>query len=769
MKSDRIANFLVSGKDWLAVVSIAIIVFSICGLPNLYVESDYSVFFDPTNPQLVQHHLIEDEFTKSDTVSFVISSSSDHLFNRQNLEGIIYLTDEAWKLPYSGRVDSITNHQHTDAVGDELFVGDLVDDDVLEQGDFDEVRQIAIGEPELSNFIVSDDGSVSAANVTLILPDDPIEKDRASIEVVSAARKLASAVMEKYPGLNIQLAGQTTVVATFNTLSEQDSKILFPIMIVLMAVLLILLLRSFTGMLATLVIILTSVACTLGIMGWINTPLNQVTAALPVIIMTIAICDSVHLIYSFQFHRAIGQDKLTALINTYKSNLQPVFLTSATTAVGFLAMNFSEAPPFRELGNWGAVGIMLAFLWSLTLLPALLYWLPINVPKQSSVNFADRFSAFLIRNQKRVLILGPLLILVVVSQIPRNELNDNTLGYFKTSVPFRQAADFMQENLTGFDSFNYALRCQETNCINEPEFLKKVDRFKDWLLLQPEIVHVVSYTNVIKRLNQNMNAGDETYYRIPENRELSAQYQLLYELSLPFGLDLNNIINFDKSALKITALVKGQKAKQLLEIESRIDQWLATHLPELRTAGGGISIMFSHLGQNNIHSMVSGSLLGLFFITITLILALRSIKYGLISIIPNALPAAMAFGIWGITVAEVNVAVAIVFSFTLGIIVDDTVHFLSKYIRARKDLGLNAEEAVTYAFHHVGKAIVVTTLVLSVGFLTLAFSEFNVNSYMGSMVAMTIVFALILDFFLLPVILLNLDRRQRSGSNPNHA
>ncbi|OZG73410.1 hypothetical protein BTA51_10300 [Hahella sp. CCB-MM4] len=759
MRSDRIAEFLVSKKTRLAIISFILIALSLCGLPYLYVESDYSVFFDSNNPQLVQHHLIEDEFTNSDTISFIISSSHEDLFNQEDLEGIIYLTDEAWKLPYSGRVDSITNHQHTVAEEDDLFVGDLVDENQLDNDHLKKYREIALKEPELTNFIISSDAKVSAANVSLILPDDPIAKDQASIKAVAAARVLAASVMSKYPSLNIQLAGQTTVVATFNTLSEQDTKLLFPVMIILMGALLIILLRSLTGMLATLVIILTSVACTLGLMGWVSTPLNQVTAALPVIIMTIAICDSVHLIYSYQFHLAIGQDKLTALSNTYKSNLQPVFLTSATTAVGFLAMNFSEAPPFRELGNWGAIGIMLAFTWSLTLLPALLYWLPIKSPKQAKQNFADRFSSFLISHRNPIILIGPILIATLIAQVPNNELNDNTLGYFKQSVPFRQAADFMQEHLTGFDAFNYALRCQESNCINEPEFLLKVDRFKEWLLQQPEIVHVISYTNVIKRLNKNMNAGNEEFYRIPENRELSAQYQLLYELSLPFGLDLNNIINFDKSALKVTAIVKGQKAKQLLEIESRIDQWLANNLPELRTPGGGISIMFSHLGQNNINSMVSGSLLGLLFITITLILALGSIKYGLISIIPNALPAAMAFGVWGMTIAEVNVAVAIVFSFTLGIIVDDTVHFLSKYIRARRELGLDPEQAVTYSFHHVGKAIIVTTVVLSVGFLTLAFSEFNVNSYMGSMVAMTIVFALVLDFFLLPVILLTVDRK----------
>lgn len=262
-----------------------------------------------------------------------------------------------------------------------------------------------------------------------------------------------------------------------------------------------------------------------------------------------------------------------------------------------------------------------------------------------------------------------------------------------------------------------------------------------------------------------MNAGDENFYSIPDSRELAAQYQLLYELSLPFGLDLNNIVNLDKSALKISAVIKDQKAQQLLEIEQRADAWLASNLPELRSPGTGISLMFAHLGQRNIYSMISGSLLALFVVTLTLIVALRSVKYGLISIIPNSLPAAAAFGIWGIVLAEVNVAVAVVFSFTLGVIVDDTVHFLTKYLRAKNDLGKNANQAVEYAMSTVGGSIIITTIVLAAGFSVLAFSDFNVNAYMGAMVALTIVIALIFDLVLLPLAFL---KKQTPDVNLEH-
>lgn len=755
INSQQLAEILVNRSRLFFAASIACILLLSVGAGNLYFESDYKIFFDKNNPQLLQQDEIERTYTKSDNITLVVSTQSKDLFNSTDLSALIALTNDAWTLPFSTRVDSLTNFQNTYAEGDDLIVEDLVQEaSIADQSYLTNLKKTAFEQIELTDFVLSRDGKTSSVTILLQLPDDKFEKDAATYKAISATREIINTYRENYPQLDIYLLGQTTVNVTFNELSQRDSGFWFPIMFLVMALLLVVLLRSITGMINTLIIIATSVASTLGLMGWVGLPINQITAALPVIILTLAVCDCVHILNNYYLQLSGNHDKADALIKSLKTNLQPVFLTSLTTVIGFLSMNFSDTPPLRDLGTWAAVGVTFAFIFSLTLLPFLALKLPAKGRIQYSGKLSHAYTLWLINNKTTLLVTIFIVVAGLLSQIPKNELNDNTIGYFKESVPFRQAADFMQENLTGFDNFNYSLSCDNTNCVNEPSFLYKVEKFTNWLKSQPEIVHVVSYTDIIKRLNRNMHAGDDFFYTIPDSRELAAQYQLLYELSLPFGLDLNNIVNVDKSSLKISAIIKGQKAQQLLELEGRADNWLKESLPELHSPGTGISLMFAHLGQRNIYSMISGSLLALVLVTITLIIALRSVKYGLISLLPNSLPAAVAFGIWGIIIGEVNVAVAVVFSFTLGIIVDDTVHFLTKYLRGKNELGKTSVESVEYAMSVVGRSIIVTTVVLAAGFSVLALSDFNVNAYMGAMVALTIFLALVLDLILLPICLM---------------
>jgi predicted RND superfamily exporter protein len=758
MFSDGLGGFLFDNKNRLAALSAMIGILLAIGLKNLYFESDYKIFFNKDHPQLLQLDKIERDYTKADNVTLIVATRSPDLFNRDDLEALLNLTREAWRLPWSLRVDSLTNFQNTWAEGDSLIVEDLINETQLAEGKFPELRALALSQKELVNWVLADDAKVTSVAVFLQLPEDQLGRDRAALEAVKAARALIEKYESRYPNLTIHLVGQTTVNVVFNELSQRDSVFWFPIMFAIMALLLVLLLRSVTGMINTLTIIAVSVASTLGMMGWIGVTLNQVTAALPVIILTLAVCDGVHILNSYYHLLGAGDGKAEALKKSLNLNLKAVFLTSLTTAIGFMSMNTSDTPPLRELGTWAAVGILFAFFYSMTLLPWLAHTLPAKGRRLHSTGFAKAYTRWLAVHWRKLLIILGATTGLLIAQIPANELNDNTIGYVKQSVPFRQAADFMQANLTGFDHFNYSLECGATNCINEPEFLSKVDRFADWLRSQPEIVHVVSYVDTIKRLNQNMHEDAVDYFRIPESRELAAQYQLLYELSLPFGLDLNNLTRFDKSALKLTVVIRGQKAAQLLELESRIGHWLASQMPELDGPAAGISIMFANLGQTNIYSMISGSLIALFLVTLTLMLALKSGKYGLISLVPNSLPAAVAFGIWGVLVGEVNVAVAVVFSFTLGIIVDDTVHILIKYLEARRDLGKNSMDAVEYALSIVGRAVMTTTVVLAAGFSVLALSDFNVNAYMGAMVAMTILIALVLDLVLLPICLMQADK-----------
>ena len=257
----------------------------------------------------------------------------------------------------------------------------------------------------------------------------------------------------------------------------------------------------------------------------------------------------------------------------------------------------------------------------------------------------------------------------------------------------------------------------------------------------------------------NMHGDDESYYSIPEQRDLAAQYLLLYEMSLPFGLDLNNQINVDKSATRMIVTLKSMTSTDLRDMDEKAREWMKANAPEsMFTYGSGLSIIWAHITGRNIRSMLGAAFWALVLISGILMLAMRSFRLGLLSLVPNLAPAFMAFGIWGFIRGDVGLGLSIVVSMTIGIVVDDTVHFMSKYLRARREDKMEPSDAIRYSFNTVGTAMWVTTVALVAGFLVLTFSGFRMNLDMGLMSAITITLALALDFLFLPTLLMKVDR-----------
>jgi predicted RND superfamily exporter protein len=430
-------------------------------------------------------------------------------------------------------------------------------------------------------------------------------------------------------------------------------------------------------------------------------------------------------------------------------------------------MNFSDVPPFHDLGNITSVGMAAAFLFSVSTLPALMSLLPVRVKAQStelkqSNTWMDRLGSFVVANNKRLLWGTTFGIIGLTLLISRNELNDQFVEYFDNSIQFRTDTDFISDNLTGIYTLEFSLGAGESGGVNNPEYLKALASFEQWLKKQEEVVHVNSYVDVARRVNKSMHGDSLKYYNVPSNREEAAQYLLLYEMSLPFGLDLNNQINVDKSETRLTATLENVSSEELIALAERSENWLKANTPEyMFTNGISTALMFSHLSKRQIGSMISGTTIALVLISIILMLALGSFKYGLMSLIPNITPVLTGFGVWAMVDGMVDTGIAIVFGMTLGIIVDDTVHFISKYLRARREHGKSPEDAVRYAFRTVGQALVVTTVVLIAGFAILAQSSFGMNAGMAQITVIIITLALVIDFLLLPGLLILMSKTRK--------
>jgi len=749
---------------WLILLlSIGLVMLAGSGGQHLKFTTDYRIFFSADNPQLLAFDALEKTYSKNDSVLFAVTAKNGDIFTNKNLEAIEWLTEQSWQTPFSNRVDSISNFQYSWSEEDDMVVEDLVSDAMsLSVEEIQKIKSVALAEPLLVDRLIAPKANVTGVNVTVQLPG--IDETKEVPEIVAFSRDLKQKFLEKYPDMQVNLSGMVMMNNSFSEASKKDMQSLVPISFAVMLISLGFLIKGFTGTFATMIVIIFSIMTAMGLGGALDFPISPPSASAPIIILTIAIASSVHFLVTMLQQMRKGDEKHVAIRESLRVNLQPITLASLTTAIGFLTMNFSEVPPFQHLGNFVAFGVVASWILSLTFLPALMSILPVRVKQvaESKDDMMVKLGDFIVAKRKSLMWSMIAIVVVLVSFLPKNEMNDIFINYFDESIQFRVDADYVSDNLTGLYNISYSLESGISGGINAPQYLKEVEDFAKWYREQPETLHVASVTDIYKRLNKNMHGDNQDWYKLPDERKLAAQYLLLYEMSLPYGLDLNDQINIDKSATKFTVTIKNLSSKHMAALADRADQWLQANTSSIKKFdASGPSLMFANIGIRNIKSMLMGTTVALVLISIILIFALRSLKIGLISVLPNLIPAAMGFGLWGIFVGEVGLGLSVVMGMTLGIVVDDTVHLLSKYLRARREKGYDASDAVRYAFTSVGRALVVTSIVLVLGFCVLAMSAFELNAGMGLLTAIVITMALIADFFLLPPLLIKLEEKKQ--------
>ena len=739
------------------------------GVQNLYFRGDYKVFFDKDFQPLQDFEEMQRIFNKNDNISILVVPENGDVFQPKMLQLIAEITDAGWQTPYSSRVDSVTNFQHTWSEYDDMMVEDLVlNADELSSDYLARVSSVAMTEPTLYGGLVAKDGSAAIVNITVQIPDKP-NNTAEVIEVKDFVNSMTADLAQRYPDVSFYHTGIVPMNYAFATEGQKDMSTLVPAMLGLIVLMLAILLRSVMAMLATVLVLVITIAATMGTGGWLGYFLSTGTINVPIVVMTLAVADCVHLIASMQFAMRQGRSQSDALRLALDLNLMPIFITSATTAIGFMTLMLSESPVLADFGVLSAIGVMLAFLLSVTLLPALLVILPLKVkPSADHQGGMEMLGDWVVRRQKPLLFLSGALMLLFGSLVTLNTVNDEATKYFAKGTFFRDSVDALEDHVSGMQTIDWALYSGESQGVNDPQFLHTLAEFSQWLRAQPEVDHVNTLADTFKRLNKNMHGDDGDYYRMPQDRELAAQYLLLYEMSLPYGLDLNNQLNVDKSSTRLTSTLKNMGSQEIVALEERARQWMADNAPHVRLAAASPGLMFAHIGETNMDSMIVSMIAALILISALLVLALRSLRLGVISLIPNLGPALVGFGIWGLISGEINLGLSVVASMTLDIIVDDTVHFLAKYKRARDD-GRDAEAAVRYAFSSVGRALLITTVVLVIGFSMLTFSAFRLNSDMGLATALIIFIALLVDFFFLPAFLLLLDKKDKlAGAELSH-
>lgn len=746
---------------WILLASILLLVGLGKGLSSLTFSNDYRDYFSEANPQLIEWETLQQVFTKTDSVLISVSTRSGNLFTRENLQVIESLTEEGWNIPYASRVDSITNYQHIEPVGmDDIHVGDLVEQaDALSDTDLARIKTLALADPLLINRLINEQGTTTAINIDVHLSEKPREE---IAEISHKAYEIKRAYSEKYPELLFHITGSVPYNYAMTDATKKDMASLMPVMYLLIILLFLFVTRSFFAAVATFILMVFSIITTLGASAWLGVVLMAPSMSAPTIVMTMAVANAVHMAISFFGHYRNDTPKVEALRATLDINWSPVLITNLTTAIGFLTMNFSDVPPYHDLGNMVAGGLLLVIFFSLFLFPALLRLLPVKAKKgQPKGHFYRALADFISNHYKAVALAAITISTLCILGVNKLQLNDKFIEWMDTRYEFRVDSDFVNQNLTGLYRLDWGLSSGEEGGVASPEYLTKLAELTEWARRQPGVVHVHSMSDIFKELNQKFHGGDPAYYSVPQSRELAAQLLLIYEFSLPMGLDLNNMLNVSKSSTRFVIRTANLSTLELLELERATNQWvLEQGAPIQQSESGSTSILFANISKRNINSLLTGTVFALILISFLLIVPMRSVKFGVLSLVPNLLPAAIGFGLWGFFVGQVGLAISVVIGMTMGVVVDDTVHFMTKYLRQRRSHGRSPAQALAATFEQVGPALLGTTVILAAGFSLLAQSGFEVNQQMGALTTVVIIVAFIADFLLLPSLILLFDKKQ---------
>ena len=747
-------------------LSIGLVLIVVCllatGLTKLTFNPDLETYFPEGHPAVIRYNEIDDMFIPTDNLIIAVHSNEGTLFNGDSLKVIEELTKKSWTIPYSVRVDSLTNYSYVKSVNDDLIVEPFIEEAEKKSIEFFEKREnLVAGEDIIYKSLISEDKKTSVVSI-IVDPPGPNKEDQNS-ELINYLLGFIEPIKESNENLDIRLLGNPYLDYISPRIVKAEMPVVMPLMLLLIFLIVFLMIRSYTAVLATFIVILMSLIATFGSIGLLGNPLNQMVSTIPILIITLALADCIHLFSIYFQNRIKGISSKESMEKSLEMNIQPLFLTTISTCIGFLCLNFIEVTPLRDLGNAVAIGIGFAFIFTIFFIAPIVSFFEVKTASKvtKQTRFSTSVGSFILKNGNKLIFSITSISFLILLCIPMNELDENpTQMYAEGFTSFSSDTLWLDEKLSVTFPVNF-LATNEEGQVSDPDFLKILDKFSVWLEEREQVNHVTSLANNMKNLNKSMHGDDPEWKRIPENADLSAQYLFFYEMSLPMGLDLNSSISQDRKSTKISATLKDMSSNEFKEFNNEVLRYLRqNNLENMISEASSFRVIFTYMTEAIVNSLLYGLFIGILLITLIIGLFFRSYLLPALSIFPNILPIGMGFGLWGLFVGDVGFMVAVGMGSTLGVIVDFTVHFLSKYELARKELKKSVEESVIYSFETVGFALIIMTVVLALGFSVLNlvtfipiqdFAKFSVICFVGG---------LIINFLFLPNLLMKFDKRK---------
>ncbi len=748
---------------WIIVVLIPLITFMMtASLKNLEFEGSYRIWFAKESKILKNYDNFRAVFGNDDAVT-IMFTDEDGIFTPKALETIENITQKLWETHYIARVDSITNYQyvHADPENpDDVLVEDFIENPTnYTKEQLAQKKAIAVKEDIIVGRLISKDAksTMIVGRMTPKAGDDP----EVSFKLRDAVLEIIKPEEEKN-GYKFFLGGGPVINCSFIEIAQHDGGTFTPAVIVVAMLLMFSIFRKFSSMFASTIVVVFTFLIVLSIQVLLGFKLNNFTANVPVFVVAIGIADAMHLLWIYTMARKKGMNNHDSIHYSVKKNFLAIFLTSVTTSIGFASLGISAVVPIQTLGIATASAAVLAFLLTILFVPAFLAILNPKIKADTNIQEANNhpiavwYTQFLAKNAKYILLFSTLVFIALGIGIFKANVDSNTVKYFKEDFPFRVAVNEMQDKLTGPMSYEVVVDSKAKDGIKDPKFLHTVEQFYSELYAKyPDVRHISSLMDIVKTFNGIM-AGSKS---IPNNQDLIAQYLLLYSLSLPQGMEINDKMDIDERLLRVSVSVNLVETSKDLEQTAWIKNWWEK--TPYSAVVNGQTVMFAHMQHDVTATLINSITLAVVSISLVMLLIFRNWRMLPIFIVPNILPIALVVGVMGWLHIDIDMGVAIAGAIIIGVAVDDTIHFMVKYIEARKR-GDNLEEAMKYVLSYAGSAIIFTTFVLSIAFLVFVFSNFNPNYHFGIVTASALVIAVLVDLVALPALLMLIDKREKS-------
>ncbi len=745
-------------RRWLVIVACALLTAGFARLAGgLTTNTSNDYFFLHGDPFIERYNDFKETFG-SDEFVYVLFTAED-VFTPEVLHAIEAFSQAATdEIPYVRKVTSILDVERITATDDTVMVEPLIGDVPTGLGALAEIRRRALANPLYTDTFVSADGRHTGVVIeTEKRPGDGTFPKAITDAVYGLVDR------EAFARYQPKVVGPPILDATVDGTVATEFGQLGGISLLLIFTILVWSFRRFAHVVAPMVVIVLTNIWVFGLMAVTGTPLTMMSFILPALIMVVGCGDAIHVIAEYRARLLIDDDSDAALVETIRRTGLPCLFTSLTTAAGFGSLVAMEIRPGRELGVFAAVAVIIAFVLSVTLLPALLsFGGPRTAKHRATPPIIDallRATARLaVRRPAPIIVVSALLLIVAGFGLTKIDVAADFLRDLDEDTRIRQDYDYVDTNLGGTVGVSIVLDSGAPSGIFEPEFLADLAALDTWLDEYELTRTTASVLDVFEELVAVTSTTAPAGAR-PASSEHAAQLFLLYEMG--GAEEIDRFVTPERDRAVLTARFRSVPTSRLTTFAADLDRWVDANLSHTSVTSTGLVPLIVTLVEYITRSQLASFSLAFTAVLLMMMLQFRSVKMGLLAMVPNVFPIVITLGYMGYQGILLNVGTVMIASIAIGIAVDDSIHFVTHF-RHYREAGQSTAEAIQTAITGVGQALLTTSIVLALGFSVFGTSSMSHLVNFGLLTALTVVTALAADFLLLPALLLALDRGDAS-------